>query len=93
MRTREQILEYSRKYSKEYYWKHKGDSRLNYRPKYQEKIDNNILDTRRFKQGQLVQLSGGRTGVVIRDYDKFIRVNVTAGDKHYSECFYREDIV
>lgn len=88
-------LEDQRRYAREYYYKNKDAIRKkyqNYISKYQEKINNNILDTRTFKQGQPVNLGGGKTGVVIKDYNKFIRVNVTAGDKHYSECFFREEI-
>ena len=60
---------------------------------YQTKLrQEREIDSRRFRNGQLVNLGGGRTGIVIRDYNKFVRVKITSGEQHYSECFYREEI-
>lgn len=92
MKTLEEKRQYAREYAKQYYEKHRNDNRKDYRPQYQKIIERMPVNTRLFKQGQLVNLGGGRTGIVIRDYDKFVRVKITSGEQYYSECFYREEI-
>lgn len=71
----------------EYYWQHRKDTMLGYRPK--ERIEQN---NKTFKKGQLIKLSGGRTGIVIEDRGRFLRLNVTAGEGYYKECFFKEDL-
>lgn len=46
----------------------------------------------KFKNGQLVKLSGGRTGIIIKKYNNFYRVKITAGENAYNECFCEEEI-
>lgn len=45
-----------------------------------------------FKNGEIVKLSQGRTGVIIKKYSNYYRVKVTAGEGTYNECFFEEDL-
>lgn len=81
----------NKNYYKNYYQQNK-EALTQYAKDYYLKKKNPVINNNRYKKGELVNLGKGRTGIVIRDYDKFIRVKITSGEHHYTECFFRQDI-
>lgn len=50
-----------------------------------------------FQNGQIVEVVDDcgrfrRKAIVVKDYIKFIRVNIIEGDTYYSECFQRNEV-
>lgn len=55
-------------------------------------IEQENINTKKINVGDKIKTKDHRTGVVTGIYTYHIRVNITAGENVYSECFKREDI-
>ena len=80
-----------KEYFQEYYKKNKdriGERTKNY---YYNKKTTSSKEAV-FYPGELVKLKNGKTGVVIKDYGKYIRLNISVGETYYSECCFRGDL-
>lgn len=80
-----------KEYFQEYYKKNK-DKIAKRNKKYY--YNNKTISGREtvFYPGELAKLKSGKTGVVIKDYGKYIRLNIPVGETYYSECCFKGDL-